>query len=307
MKSIKVIMGDAGKKSSVLHQISNDEKEKLQSVLFSILVDFNDLCKKVGVTYCLVGGSALGSVRHKDFIPWDDDIDLGMSRDEWEIFKKACPPGFSNKYEIESTNYYKRDTKFLQQRIYLKDSEYILPEEINFPYSKGIFIDILVIDKVSDNIIVRKMDGIIADCMRIIATSILDYKYPNALMNELMAATIFSRTYFFARRTLGFFFCWCSHRKWCDMYDKFVSRHENSHTRLRTVGTGQKRYFGEILDSEIWFPYSEGVFRGMRVNLPHDVHRYLTEIYGSDYMQLPPVEKRVLHPIVSLRFPDQKK
>ena len=299
-------MGEAGKKSHMLHQISEKEKEELQSVLFSILVDFDAICNKVGVEYCLVGGSALGAVRHKDFIPWDDDIDLGMTRRDWEILKAACPPGFSDKYDLESSNYYGTDTKFLQQRIYLKDSEYILPEEINFPYNKGIFIDILIIDKVSDNKLVRKIDGFLADAMRIVATSMLDYKYPNSLMHELMNATMSSRIYFLSRRFIGFLFCLFSHRKWCDMYDKFVSRHESENTMDMTVATGQKRYSGEIIKGDVWFPYSKGYFRGKEFNLPNDVHQYLTEIYGDDFMELPPVEKRVLHPIVRLKFPESK-
>lgn len=88
------------------------------------------------------------------------------------------------------------------------------------------------------------------------------------------------------------------------MYDNFVSRHNGENATYTTVATGQKRYKGEILPKDIWFPYREGEFCGLKVKLPHDTDGYLSEIYGKNYMQIPPKEQRVSHPIVRLKFPD---
>lgn len=76
--------------------MSNTVKD-LQRVLFDMLVQIDEICKENGVRYSLSSGTVLGAVRHKGFIPWDDDLDLMFMRDEYEKFLKIPQEEFSSR------------------------------------------------------------------------------------------------------------------------------------------------------------------------------------------------------------------
>lgn len=67
-----------------------DVLKKLQKAEIEILKDFDALCDKYSIDYFVCGGTALGGVRHEGFIPWDDDIDIGMTRDDYERFLEVA-------------------------------------------------------------------------------------------------------------------------------------------------------------------------------------------------------------------------
>ena len=74
--------------------------EHLQKVILSIAKDVDELCQKHKITYFLLGGSAIGAVRHKGFIPWDDDLDIVMDDENYEKFLRVC------KAELDRDKYY---------------------------------------------------------------------------------------------------------------------------------------------------------------------------------------------------------
>ena len=78
----------------------------LQKKQLEIFVKFIELCEKNNLNYFLIGGSALGAIRHKGFIPWDDDLDVGMLREDFEKFCELQP-------QLEGTNYFIQTYKAL--------------------------------------------------------------------------------------------------------------------------------------------------------------------------------------------------
>ena len=64
--------------------------EEHQGALYELLLEFDRVCKKLGISYTLFSGTLLGAVRHKGFIPWDDDLDVAMLREDYEKFLKHC-------------------------------------------------------------------------------------------------------------------------------------------------------------------------------------------------------------------------
>lgn len=297
------IMNQIAKNSALLTEIDSEKRENLQKVLLIMLKDIIGACTNNNVDYCLCAGSVLGAVRHNGFIPWDDDIDLFMMREDWENFKLIFEKELGDKYEMEAPNYGNKDTKTTFGKIYLKNSKLVEIQDIESPFIKGVFIDVFVIDGVSDNKLVRKIDSFMADVFKIGATCKTYYSYPNSLMSEFMGYTLKSDIYYKLRRFAGFLLSWVSHEKWCKWYDKYVSRYSST-SKLTTVPSGGKRYKGEMIEREIWKPYVQHEFCGMMVNIPNDWHKYLCHKYSKNYMQLPPENKRERHFVVKLELPN---
>lgn len=297
----KKIIHNVSSLSGGVREISDKEKLLLQETLVSMLDDIQRACKEMHIEFVLCGGSCLGAVRHQGFIPWDDDIDIAMFRDDWDKLKKLFEKCLGNKYVLEAPNYDNRDSKYPWPKIYLKGTEYIDIFDVNYPYEHGISIDIFVIENVSKYRIIRLFDSFLATLFKFVATSMLFYKYPNRLVKEMFSLTLKSKLYYILRRGLGCAFSIFSHKRWLGWYDVFISRHHKS-SDVVTIPTGTRLYSGEMLPRRVWYPYSKGVFCGHQVNLPHDPDAYLKNMYGNNYMQIPPKEKRETHSVVSLKL-----
>ena len=124
----------------------------VQGVSFGILTHFHNFCIKNGLKYSLGYGSLIGAVRHKGFIPWDDDMDFSMLRKDYEKLCQIASTEFIHPYFFQYSNTGK---DFLNGHAKLRNSETtaIVKDELkrNLKYNQGIFIDIFPLDNVSDN------------------------------------------------------------------------------------------------------------------------------------------------------------
>lgn len=300
-KSAKEIMNNLALKSNCLMEVDQDMRNHLQDVLVEMMQDIHNVCIKREIGYALVGGSCLGAVRHQGFIPWDDDIDISMLREDWEKFRSCFDEELGEKYVMEAPQYGNKDCKTTWAKVYKKKT--VLQEimDVDTPYEQGIFIDIFFYENVSNNKIIRKIDACLSDFLKGVATSMVFYKYPNELMKQYYGATPQTKRYYNMRRFLGFLFSWMSHKRFCDCYDKFVSRHKTPSEYI-TAPTGRKNYMGELLQRKWWIPQKQVKFENTEFLVPADSHNYLLTLFGKNYMQLPPVEKREKHFIVKLKF-----
>lgn len=125
----------------------------VQMVLLSMLKDIDALCRKHDIPYWLTGGSALGAVRHKGFIPWDDDADIGMMREDYERFVSVVhelEDGYiAQNFDLDVRYNVAVPMKVRKKGTYCEEFNVLLKNKCK--ECDGLFIDIFVLDHVSEN------------------------------------------------------------------------------------------------------------------------------------------------------------
>ena len=114
---------------------------KLQNIILYIAKEIKRVCDKNTIDYTIIGGTLIGAVRHKGFIPWDDDMDFVMTRHNYERFLEACEVDLQEQFEVvnwrSNSNYGNGFTKIM-----LKGTEAIEEGKENVQYPRCIFVDV---------------------------------------------------------------------------------------------------------------------------------------------------------------------
>ena len=126
-----------------------EKRKRIWAVEIDLLEEFDKCCKKYNLKYFVTDGTFLGAIRHKGFIPWDDDIDVAMFREDYDKLLKIAPNFFKDKYQFQS---YKTEKSYYKLHAQLRNSNTtaILSNEIdkNIEYNQGVFIDIFPMDAI---------------------------------------------------------------------------------------------------------------------------------------------------------------
>ncbi len=301
MKSDSELMNELAHKTNYLHEMTSSESSAMKRALLDIYRDVAKLCEKEGLTLMLSGGSCLGAVRHKGFIPWDDDLDVMMRRDDYERLIRLCKEGrLGDKYEFDYPNK-DADAKTVFLKIYRKNSFNIELFNENSPFPKGFYIDVFALDSVPQSKFMQAMKGFVANVIQFISIMVLYAQYPSKSLSEFVSLDSSLKRRYQIKKIMGSFFGIIPHAKWVYWFDRFVASSKNGNPL--GIPTGRKYYNGEIFDASVYFPPKEALFEGEIVYIPADYDRYLTNLY-HDYMQLPPVEKRERHFILKFQLPN---
>ena len=259
----------------------------LQKELFEIFKAFVAVCEKHHLRYYLIGGTCLGAIRHKGFIPWDDDIDVGLPREDYEKFITLQDEFKGTPYFIQT---WKSDPKYLYSFAKLRNSNTTYIE--NFykyhQFNHGVWVDVFPLDGFSKTVKPAKKFA-----PKVLSTwAHVYFCYPFSMRRK------FSKRTFFKDLLINLFFAWplwfLNIGHWQNRWvDKKVSKIKFEDAKLVGLffGTHPKQ---EAMPKEIFDGYTEGEFEGMKVCLPKDYDQYLTILFG-DYMKLPPKDKQVGH------------
>lgn len=292
MKTDSQIMNEVAVSSGCLRPLPAKDSAAQKRLLLQMYCDVATVCDKYNLEYLTSGGTCLGAVRHKGFIPWDDDFDMIMPRASYEKFKDLCKHGaLGDSYEIDAPNKHK-DCKNAFLKVYRKNTLDVEIFAENAPGPKGIYIDVFPMDYAPRNKYVRKIKALISDFLLAASSSVLYTEYPTKLYKDFMNQSSEGRTRYRQRMILGHFFGIISHRKWVWWFDRFNACTKD--TGFLTIPTGRNHYYKETLPKEAFLPAQKMQFEDIMINVPADTDAYLKALYNN-YMWIPPVEKRERH------------
>lgn len=274
-----------------LKLLTDEQIKKVQKISLEIYKDILAVCEQNHLVVMMGGGSVLGTIRHKGFIPWDDDMDLMMSREDYEKFINLFDTTLSHKYNINI----KSELPGVITRIEKKNT--IMTGILSNPQypQDGIGVDITPIDSVPDNKLIYYIKGILITCLFVVITSRRVYALRTSLSQRYFCQTLPMTLVYYMRLCIGFLSCIVPYKKLHYWFDKFVA--SSKKTKYVTIASGRKHYFGETLPTEIFFPVKRRMFENVIAYVPNDYDRYLSNLYGN-YMKMPPEDKREHHTVV---------
>lgn len=278
---------------SVLHAkqpyiIPEEELKEVQKIQQELIGEVARICKKCGIHFNMVGGTMLGAIRHRGYIPWDDDADIGFLRKEYEKFREAC------KTELDPGKYYFQDLRDTQGyrwgygKLRRKGTEFVRLGQEFMPFEKGISIDLMPFDNVPDGWLSRRIHFFVCFLYRKIFWSAVGsrteknlWKRAGYQMLNLLPMSIVIPS-----------------------FQRFIDAGQRKKTKLVRILTfptpkGVYGYERKWYTHLARYPFEEMVLPGAS-----DYDGYLRVKYGS-YMELPPVEKRKIHPVSKLQLPEE--
>jgi lipopolysaccharide cholinephosphotransferase len=241
----------------------------------------------------LVYGSALGAVRHGGFIPWDDDMDVGILRKDYIPFLNMFRKKFGDKYELDNTE----EVSLYKFFFHIQFKELRGPKlyEIDNPFhvsSEGVSLDVFPIENMPNSVLKHKIYGLLVDTVFHIAHCVHRYKNSTPELTKYISHTKYVSIHYRIRLIVGFLFSFISYKKWTYLYNKMVSSfHE---TNFLGIPVANRLYSGERLRKECFVPPINGYFEGEEVFLPADCHAHLKNTYGN-YMKIPDINERERH------------
>lgn len=274
-----------------IHYITDEELKQLQDCFLEIIKDVDRVCEENGICYIANGGTCLGAVRHGGFIPWDDDVDLMMPREDLKRFLEIFDSTLGDKYEITSPDS-KYQLESLITAMYMKGTIKASVQTMHTDLPQGVHIDIFPIENIPKNKIVRGIKGSIAIILQYIAVSSLLKAFSDDTKKQFFYQTKAGKINYNLRMFIAAVFSFRSYDKWCTTFDRFVQCKKD--TGLWGIPTDVGHYFGHVMPKEVYYPPVKCGFCDMQLNIPHDKHTYLVNAYG-DYMRIPPVEEREQH------------
>lgn len=265
------------------------EMKKLWAVELDLLVEFDRVCKKHGLTYFADSGTLLGAVRHQGFIPWDDDIDVIMPREEYEKLIKIAEREFRHPYFFQSFHT-DLGVVFGGGRLRNSNTTLISDFENKRPYqNKGIFIDILVLDNLPDSEFQLEIDKfILKRYWRILRYSSYYDSYFRTSKDVSMKKRFVGKIALVFKHIFGI-------ERLCGGYTKICTRYRDKSTRRIANFIGSKGDFGMPKECYDANSISYVPFEHIQIPIPNRYDEILT-IYYEDYMtmkQLPAVHSRL--------------
>lgn len=274
--------------------MTNETRAMLQKEILEIFVEVQRVCTELDIQYFIMGGTALGAVRHGGFIPWDDDFDIGMTRENYEKFichaHDSLKPGyFLQIYQTEE------HSPFYFAKVRKDHTEFIERYCKNLSIHQGIYIDIFPYDAVPDDPKERK----------------IYYKKGRQLLNWYIAKEVtgistdpgrWKRLALESvRGIMHILMIPVPKQKLYQIVDEYLRQHNHKKTKMLGYAGLAKI---QVPREDVEHP-EQILFENVTVNCPRHIERYLESNYGK-YWELPPQDQRNGHDVYKMSLQDVK-
>ncbi len=234
-----------------------------QHRMIFILKNIDDICRKNGIEYFLDGGSLIGAVRHKGFIPWDDDLDIAIMKEDYPRLRKALIKELPDNLVLQD---YDTDKNYPMLIAKIRDKNSFFEEkDLSGLQYQGIYVDIIPMEKVPSLKWKKILDYWYGHCIRAM------HNYSTS-MDKIISSLFFPFAWIILQLT------------------RVVNCCSKSNQIAHIYGWGA---YGGFSKNDV-FPVEDMFFEGIKVMVPHNTHAVLSALFG-DYMQIPPKEKRPQH------------
>lgn len=274
------------------------ELDRIHKMELEILVDFMTICEKNHLHYFALAGTGIGAIRHGGFIPWDDDIDIGLPRADFEKFIRIVEAEMGDKYYVLNIEH---DPKFplTSTRLCIRGTRFVERAFMDVDCPLGIFLDLYAFDNLADGKFAYQKQVWTAWFWSklIILRSI---RRPVLYQSGLKAKMIWAA-------------CGLVHDAMvlCRISPQWLYKHCKKN--LTKYNYKKTKRFGYPCDTnphwntlykEDTFPTKRWKFENVKLRFPKEMEKMLHGFYGDTYMQLPPEEKRKTHYPYILDFGD---
>ena len=273
---------------------SDSDLNKVQNTELEILQEIDRICKILNIKYFAVGGTLLGAIRHKGFIPWDDDIDIGMMRKDYDAFISGCSELLDkNNYFVQ--NFYSNShVPFYHTKLMKKGTVFVEKGVERMKFEKSIFVDIMPYDYLPDLPIERK---------RVLKKQMFNYRL-FGLKSQI-------RTFKYSKFK-NFIFSVIRFVIWCFLLpinkNYLFKRYDNS---LKNASINPSHFIGSrgynmfVCKYDDVYPLKYVLFEDLQIPIPNNYDSLLKTQYNN-YMSLPPEDKINQHTPIALKFEDVK-
>lgn len=262
----------------------------LHELLLKCLVEFDRICRRHNIRYFLGGGTLLGAIRHGGMIPWDDDMDVMMLREDYEKFLSVVNDELCDEMFFQSS---KTDSEYhsIFTKIRLNGTKFVTKYSQQFKnMHQGIFIDIFVHDHSSNNKIGQKLHVF----KTLFARSLVFHKWAGTPMHFYGKLKLVCKiaTRFMNRASMD---------KLEKIQDKVVQKYNKKNTKYLYDGTGEHLKHGAFPSR--WLDDTEYAdFSGHKFPVPKEYDQYLTYSYGNYKEWIPASLRKAGHDIIKVDF-----
>lgn len=281
----------------VTDEIPEDLKE-LQQCALEIVQEIHRVCKELGIGYFACGGTMLGYVRNRGFIPWDDDIDVGMLRADYERFLAEAPAVLDTKRFFLQTAESDPEAPYLFSKIRMNDTLYITEYNQYRDFHKGICVDIFPFDEMPNSASKQAaMKNRARKCSKRFG-HVINHRYgKRQVAIDDGRKTLDHRIAHIIEGAKWRRFCSMSLLDLRKAYDKVVTEYSHSSMKDECHYVASFVPTFTMIRKEDLLPYQEVDFEGVKISMPANPEVFLAMQYG-DYMSLPPLHQRTGHSLL---------
>lgn len=266
-------------KPDILRKLHLTEQEVLDEIV--------RVCEKNNLRYYLVGGTLLGAIRHKGFIPWDDDLDIGMPRHDYMKFCELAPKELGQGYYLHD---YHNDNNYWLAfgKIQKKNTAFVTTSKLYDEAHSGIWVDIFPLDEECSS----KKNNVEKKCRLLSKLKTLSYRKAAGFSSRNLSVLLQSLMLLFIKL------------EWLIKLQNYImTRSMNNFDNDYFMNYGSK--YGikkQFLPKSYYEPSTKVEFENKLYSAPGEYIKVLESIYGKNYMQLPPKDKQVTHNPIRLSF-----